>query len=138
MLHLRPRWENCPCLSQLLQYIGCLIISLRNIRRLWRNAVSRNCHDLSFHLLYVWGHTNSTMSKYEPNSFIISFLSTLLKLFILFIKFTFILQNVYSNRVKRQPTIDYLTDVRITEYFPTNPDSSIDISVNQLSDRVLK
>ena len=64
--------------------------------------------------------------------------TTLSKLLILFIRFNFVSQNIYSNRVKRQPTTDYPTNVRITEYFPAYSDSPINICVKQFSDRTLE
>lgn len=77
--------------------------------------------------------SKATYPPSSPGSMPINnfFVSTLSKLFILFIKFNFISQNIYSNRVKRQPTTNYLSYERITEYFSTYSYSSINISINQ-------
>ena len=42
------------------------------------------------------------------SSYTASIPPTLLKLLILFIEFNFVSQNIYVNRVKRKPAIDYL------------------------------
>ena len=42
------------------------------------------------------------------SSYTASIPPTLLKLLILFIKFNFVSQNIYFNRVKLEPAIDYL------------------------------
>lgn len=54
---------------------------------------------------------------------------TLLKLLILFIRLNFVLQNIYSNRIKRKPTIDYLFYKRIIKYFSSYSNCSVYISI---------